>query len=560
MPYKKALYLGMFLTILLAFLAPLRPWLIQYAFDNYILTNDARGLLYIIILMTGLLLMESVVQFYYTYLTNWLGQSVIKDLRLNLYRHITGLKLKYFDNTAIGTMVTRVVSDIETIADIFSDGLLVIMGDILQLIVIVGVMFYIDWRLALISLSSMPLLIIATYIFKKAIKSAFQDVRTQVARLNAFVQEHITGMSVLQIFNREEAEMEKFKEINRKHAKAHIRSVWAFSIFLPVVEILSAISLGLLVWWGAKGAIEGHVTLGNIIAFILFIYMMFRPIRQLADRFNTLQMGMVSSEGVFRLLDRDEVIRDEGTISSRKINGQIEFKNVWFAYNDEDWVLSDISFSVDEGKTAAIVGATGAGKTSIINLLSRFYEINKGNIYIDGIDAKDFTLEALRKNIAVVLQDVFLFSDTIFNNITLNDSEITRKQVIEAAKIVGVHEFIEKLPGGYDYNVRERGVVLSVGQRQLIAFLRAYVFNPRILVLDEATSSVDTESEILIQRALKKLTENRTSIIIAHRLATVQAADNIIVMDRGKIIETGNHQQLLKLNGHYKKLFELQYF
>ncbi|MBN4051439.1 ABC transporter ATP-binding protein [bacterium AH-315-M05] len=549
MPYKETLYLGLFLTILLAFLAPLRPWLIQYAFDNYISTSDAKGLLHIIILMIGLLLLESVVQFYNTYLTNWLGQSVIKDLRLSVYKHITQFKLKYFDNTAIGTIVTRVVSDIETIAEIFSQGLLVIMGDLLQLVVIVGVMFYIDWRLALISLTSIPLLLIATNIFKRAIKSAFQDVRTQVARLNAFVQEHITGMNILQIFNREEVEMEKFKAINKVHTKAHLKSVWSFSIFLPVVEILSAISLGLLIWWGAKGVIEGQVTIGNLIAFILYIYMLFRPIRQLADRFNTLQMGMVSSERVFKILDTDEVINNEGTISLQNISGQIEFKNVWFAYNNEDWVLKDVSFSVDKGKTAAIVGATGAGKTSIINILSRFYEINKGSIKIDGIDTKDFTLEALRKNIAVVLQDVFLFSDTIFNNITLNNKEITREQVIKAAKNVGVHEFIEKLPSGYDYNVRERGIVLSVGQRQLIAFLRAYVFNPRILVLDEATSSVDTESEILIQQALKKLTENRTSIIIAHRLATVQAADKILVMDHGKIIETGNHQELLKLMG-----------
>jgi len=425
------------------------------------------------------------------------------------------------------------------------------------LVVIIIVMFYTDWRLALISLSTLPLLVFATMVFKNAIKSAFQDIRTQVSRLNAFVQENITGMSIIQIFNREEAELNKFKKINALHRKAHIRTVWIFSVFFPVVEILAAISLGLLVWWGTKGVLAGSVTLGSLIAFILYIYMLFRPIRQLADRFNALQMGMVGSERVFSILDTDEVINDSGTIDNVDIKGNVAFKNVWFAYNDEDWVLKDLSFEVKEGETFAIVGATGAGKSSIINILSRLYEINKGEIFIDHINAKDLKISRLRNAIAVVLQDVFLFSDSILNNIRLNNEEISEQQIIEAAKKVGIHNFIKKLPGGYDFDVRERGAMLSVGQRQLISFLRAYVSNPKILVLDEATSSIDTETELLIHNAIQQLTANRTSIIIAHRLSTIRNADQIIVMDSGKIAEKGKHEELLKLKGHYYKLHEL---
>jgi len=556
-PYRTAFQLGLIMTVILAFLSPLRPILIQYTVDTCIITPDGPGLLRMTLIMAALLVLESILQFGNTYLTNWLGQSVIRDLRVQVYEHITRFKLKYFDNTAIGTLVTRAVSDIETIADVFSQGILVIIGDILQLIVVIIAMFVIDWRLSLISLASLPLLIITTYVFKRAIKMAFQDVRTQVAHLNVFVQEHLTGMSIIQIFNREKASFEKFSNVNREHRRAQIRAVWIFSIFFPAVEILSSISLGLLIWWGSKGVIGGIVTLGNLFAFILFIFMLFRPIRQLADRFNTLQMGMVGSERVFRVLDTQAQIEDSGTVSPPRLRGNIKFDKVWFAYKDENYVLKEVSFQVSEGETLAIVGATGAGKSSIINILSRFYEINKGTISIDGINTRDYKLEFLRNSISVVLQDVFLFSDSILNNITLNDPEKSEEDVVKAAKKVGIHDFIQNLPGGYHFDVRERGGMLSVGQRQLLSFLRALIHNPHILVLDEATSSVDSESEMLIQEAIRALTENRTSIIIAHRLATIQAADRILVMDHGRIAESGTHQELLKLDGHYKRLYDL---
>lgn len=558
-PYKKRFYFTFFLTICLAALSPLRPLLIQYTFDNYIVLPDPDGLLTMTLIIIGVLLLESITYYFYTYSANWLGQTVIKDLRLEIYRHINQLKLKYFDKTAIGTLVTRVVSDIETIADIFSNGILVILGDLLKIVVIVSVMFYKSWQLALITLSTIPFLLVATYIFKNGIRSSFQDVRTQVSRLNAFLQEHITGMHIVQVFNREEREMTRFKTINAQHRDAHIRSVWYYSIFLPVVEILSATSLGLLVWWGGREVLAERASVGEIVAFILFIHMLFRPIRELADKFNTLQMGMVSSERVFRVLDTDEHIEDSGNIESGRIEGDIEFKNVWFAYKQDDYVLKDISFSVKNGETLALVGATGSGKTSIINLLSRFYEFEKGEVTVDGQSIKQYPKEFLRHNIAVVLQDVFLFSDTVYRNITLGDDSISLETVIQAAKDFGAHEFISELLGGYEYNVMERGAMLSVGQRQLISFIRAYVHNPAILVLDEATSSIDTESEHIIQKALEKLMEGRTSIVIAHRLATIQNASKILVLEKGKILEIGSHQELLEKDGHYRTLFELQY-
>lgn len=557
-PYMGTFYLAFTLIIVLAALGVVRPLLIGDAIDKYVIANDAEGLLRLTLIIVGLLMIEAVLQYYQTYYANWLGQTVTIDLRSNVYKHITNFKLKYFDNTAIGTLVTRVISDIETIAEIFSSGLLNIMGDLLKLIVVIAVMFIINWQLALYTITPVPVLIVATIIFKNSIKKAFQQVRTQVAHLNAFVQEHITGMSIVQVFNRETEEERKFKEINKQHRKAHINSVWAYSIFFPVVEILSAVSLALLVWWGVGGVLMDNVTLGDLVSYIIFIEMLYRPIRQLADRFNVLQMGMVGSDRVFRLLDTDERIADTGNVSL-EIEGNIEFKNVWFAYIDEDWVLRDVSFEVKAGETVAFVGATGAGKSSIINLLSRFYEFQKGSILVEGKDLRTYELEHIRKNIAVVLQDVFLFSDSIYNNVTLNNPEISRAKVEEAAKAVGANTFIERLPGAYDYDVKERGGMLSVGQRQLISFIRAYVYNPKILILDEATSSVDTESELMIQAAIDRLTENRTSIIIAHRLSTIQKADKIIVLEKGKIIETGSHDELLKNQGHYKKLYDLQF-
>ena len=583
-PYRNNFALAVFTTITLALLSPVRPYLVQYTFDHFVAVPNAQMLLYMTIVLLTLLFLEAAFQFSDSFLTNRLGQSIIKDLRVQLYKHIINLRLKYYDNTPIGMLVTRAVSDIETIANIFSEGLIVIIGDLLKITVILMVMLFLNVKLTLIILTPIPLLLIATYIFKQSVQASFQEVRTQVARLNSFVQEHITGMSIVQVFNREKAEMKHFEEINARHRDANVRSILAYSIFFPVVEILSSVSLGLIVWWGGKGILNQTTSLGELVSFIMYANMLFRPIRQLADRFNTLQMGMVSSESVFRVLDTSEIIENVGTVSAETIQGTIEFKNLWFAYNSDflegdvgrgtgdesqrystppapppSWILKNISFSVKQGETIALVGATGAGKSSIINLLNRFYEYNKGRISIDGIDIRNYELTSLRKNIGVVLQDVFLFSDTLANNISLNNTDIKREQIIEAAKLVGAHDFIMNLPNGYDYNAMERGAMLSVGQRQLISFIRAYVYNPKILVLDEATSSIDTESEQLIQSAIELLTEGRTSIIIAHRLATIQKADKIIVMDKGEIIESGNHQELLKLNGQYKRLFELQF-
>ncbi len=558
-PYRKNFALALTTTIILAFLSPIRPLLIQYTFDHFVAKPNASMLLIMTFVLVVVLISEALMQFVDSFLTNSLGQKVIKDIRVQLYKHIVNLRLKYYDNTPIGTLVTRAVSDIEVIANIFSDGVIVIIGDILKISVIIVVMFFMNYQLTFIALTTIPILLYATYVFKKSVQNSFQDVRTQVARLNAFVQEHITGMNIIQIFNREKAESEKFEKINALHRDAHIRSIMAYSIFFPVVEILSSLALALIVWWGGKGVLEKETTIGDLMAFILFLNMMFRPIRQLADRFNTLQMGMVSSDRVFKVLDTVDVIENKGIQDASYIEGNVELKNLWFAYNDEDWVLRNVSFSVKKGETVALVGATGAGKSSIINLLNRFYEYNKGEIVIDGKNVREYELSSLRKNIGVVLQDVFLFSDTIANNISLNNPEISIEEIIEAAKIVGAHDFISQLPNSYHYNAMERGGMLSAGQRQLISFIRAYVYNPKILVLDEATSSIDTESEKMIQNAVDILTKGRTSIIIAHRLATIQKADKIIVMDKGEIVEMGSHQELLRLSGQYKRLFELQF-
>ncbi|MBK9478395.1 MAG: ABC transporter ATP-binding protein [Bacteroidetes bacterium] len=558
-PYRSLFYGTLGLTILIAILSPIRPWLVQFTLDHYIIKPDAHRLLQMTLVMFALLLSEAVLQFFDTYLANLLGQCVIKDMRVQLYKHLLNFKLTYFDNTPIGTLVTRAISDIQTIADVFSQGFLEILGDVLKLLVIITVMFVSDWRLTLISLSTIPVLLVATYIFKNAIKSAFQQVRTQVARLNAFVQEHISGMSIVQIFNREEAEYKKFVSINAAHKAANIKSIWHYSVFFPVVEILSSISIGLLIWVGAKEVLSDKFTIGSIIAFIMYINLLFRPIRQLADRFNTLQMGIVSSERVFKILDTQEVIENKGQLTANNIAGNIEFKKVDFAYQNDTYVLKNISFQVKQGETLALVGATGSGKSSIINLLNRFYEYNSGEILIDGNSIRAYELGSLRQNIGVVLQDVFLFSDSIANNISLNNPSITIEQIEFAAKQVGADNFIKSFPNGYQHKVMERGATLSVGQRQLISFIRAYVYDPKILILDEATSSIDTESELLIQKATEILTKNRTSIIIAHRLSTIQNADRILVLEHGNIIESGTHAELIALNGQYKKLLELQF-
>ncbi|EAY26304.1 ABC transporter ATP-binding protein [Microscilla marina] len=557
--YKKYFYLLIFLTVLTAVFGPSRPLLIQFAVDNYIVTGDYPGLVNISILMVVILTFEAFLMYAHTYLSNWLGQTVIKDIRVQLYQHILRLRLKFYDNTPIGRLVTRNVSDIETLSNVFSQGIASLLADVLLIFAILGVMFYTHWQLTLVSLSLLPLLLLSTYIFKEKIKVAFDQVRAAVSNLNSFVQEHITGMSVVQIFGSEANESKKFKEINREHRKAHLKSVLYYSIYFPVAEIISAGGTGLLVWYGARGVLHEEVSLGVLIAFIMYINLFFRPIRMLADRFNTLQMGIVSMHRILTLLDDKDHIPNEGDYAPEHIKGDISFDKVWFAYKDEDYVLKNISFEVKEGETVALVGATGAGKSSIINLLSRFYEINKGTILLDGHDVNDYDLAHLRTKIGVVLQDVFLFSNSIKENIVLGNTHITRDQLLTSAELVGARRFIEKLPEGFEYNVMERGSTLSVGQRQLISFVRAMVYDPKIIVLDEATSSVDTETEELIQSAIEKLMKGRTSIVIAHRLSTIQKADKIIVLDKGEIKEQGTHTELLAKNGWYAQLHKMQY-
>ncbi|SNS05719.1 ATP-binding cassette, subfamily B [Belliella buryatensis] len=557
-PYQGKFYLLIFLTLALAILAPTRPYFIQVAIDDYVALGDRPGLVQIIYLLVALMVLQAFVQFAHTYLSGWIGQVIIKDIRIKLYKHLLKMRLKFFDNTPIGRLVTRNVSDIETLADVFSEGLAAIIGDLLQLVTILAVMFYIDWKLTLVSLCTLPLLIISTYIFKEKIKVAFNDVRNAVSNLNSFLQEHITGMNIVQIFIREKREFEKFKEINRDHRKAHIKSVLYYSIYFPVAEIIQAIGIGLVVWYGATGVFDLDIKVGVLISFIMYLQLFFRPIRMIADRYNTLQMGVVSSSRIFKLLESEEQIPNEGTFRPEKIKGNIQLQNVWFAYNDEEYVLKNINFEVKHGETVALVGATGAGKSSVINLISRFYEINKGTIKIDGTDIREFELSTLRKHIGVVLQDVFLFSDTIYYNITLGNPKISKEEVMHAAKLVGAKKFIERLPGGLDYDVKERGATLSVGQRQLISFVRAMVYNPEIIILDEATSSVDTETEELIQKAIEKMMKGRTSIVIAHRLSTIQKADKIIVLHQGEIKEMGTHESLLGLGGYYTNLHKMQ--
>ncbi|MDR6570269.1 ABC transporter ATP-binding protein [Chitinophaga ginsengisegetis] len=558
-PYKRSFYISMILTVVLAAISPLRPYLIQVTVDKYIAGQLMQMLILVTVVQIGLLLLETVVRFYFSYLTNWLGQSVVKDLRVTVYKKIVHLNLAFFDKTPIGTLTTRTINDIEAINDVFSEGIISIVADLLMIIAILGVMFMEDWRLTLISLSPFPILIFATYIFKESVNKSFYRVRNAVSALNAFVQEHLTGMVVVQAFTAEKREFARFKHINREHRKANIDAIFAYSVFFPVVEIILAISLGLMVWWGANKVLNYEVTQGVMIAFIMYLNMLFRPLRMLADKFNTLQMGMVASERVFKVLDNQDYIPDRGRQSAEKMKGAITFDNVSFAYIDDRYVLKNISFHANPGDTVAIVGHTGSGKTTIISILNRLYEIQKGSIKIDDIELPAYSLESLRSKIGVVLQDVFLFAGSIYDNITLHNSNISRAKVEEASRLIGIHDFIMQLPGGYDYQVMERGSTLSLGQRQLISFVRALLYDPAILVLDEATSSVDTESEMMIQQAIDKLIADRTAIIIAHRLSTISKADKIIVLDKGEIKEMGTHEELLKQEGFYFKLHSMQF-
>jgi subfamily B ATP-binding cassette protein MsbA len=548
-------------AITLSFLATARPIILIRIVNTYITPREEKGLLFLITLMVILLLIEVVIQFFFVYLANWLGQHIIKDIRQQLFHHIIHFRMAYIDTSSIGRLVTRVVSDLETIASFFSQGLFMIVGDLLKMLVVILVMLIINWRLALITFTVLPILVYTTKLFQQGIKQSFKEVRKQVANLNSFVQERLSGMTIIQLFTREKSEFQKFKEINNNYKNAYIKAIWYYSVFFPVAEVLSSIAIGLLVWYGGlQAATNTTVQPGEIIGFIMMAQMLFRPLRQIADKFNTLQMGIVAGERIFNIIDTNSRTARNGTITGENIKGNIIFNNVYFWYKKNEPVLNGISFEVKQGETVAIVGATGAGKSTIINLINRFYDIEQGDIFIDSISIKDYELTSLRNQIAVVLQDVFLFSDSIFNNITLKDKNISPEDVEKAAKRIGIDDFINTLPGKYNYNVKERGVMLSSGQRQLIAFLRAYVSNPKILILDEATSSIDSYSEQLIQQATNKITKNRTSIIIAHRLATIKKADKILVMDQGRIVEQGSHQELLKItNGFYRNLYDQQF-
>jgi ATP-binding cassette subfamily B multidrug efflux pump len=559
--YRWYFFIASSSSILLALFSVVSPYILINTVDDYILSKDKAGLLDYSLLMLAVLLIEVVLQFIFIYFANWVGQHIIRDIRSKIFKHILQFKMSYFDTNSVGKLVTRVVSDIETIAAFFSNGVFTIFSDILKMLAVTVVMFFLNWKLALITLAILPILLYATKLFQVAIKVTFQEVRNQVANLNSFVQERVTGMKIVQLFNRENIEYQNFKEINDKHKKAHVKTIWYYSVFFPIAEILSSVGIGLIVWFGGGQAIQNSgISVGMIMGFIQYAQMLFRPLRQIADRFNQLQMGIVAGERVFKVMDTNSSIAKSGLLKAENLKGNITFKDVRFSYIKNEEVLKGVSFDVKSGQTIAIVGATGAGKSTIINLINRFYEIDKGTISIDGTSVDNYSLESLRSQVAIVLQDVFLFSDSILNNITLKDENITFDDVETAAKQIGIHDFIMTLPGGYDYNVKERGAMLSSGQRQLIAFLRAYVSQPSILILDEATSSVDAQAEQMIQYATETITKERTSIVIAHRLATIKQADKIIVMDKGLIVEEGTHLQLLeKENGYYKNLYDKQF-
>lgn len=560
-PYRGIYFFTIGLTLVAAVLAAARPFVIQQTVDEQILRGDPDGLNRMFILLGVLLVAHSIVSYLQTYFGGWLGQQVVRDIRVKLYGHLLGLRLPFFDRTPIGVLVTRTVSDVETLSDVFSEGLAAMVGDILQLVFILGYMLWLDWRLTIVCLSTFPLMLISTYIFKEKVKQSFQEVRAAVAALNTFVQEHITGMNVVQIFANERRERVKFQAINQQHTRANVRSVLYYSVYFPVADVIAASGTGLLVWYGARGVLADTVTLGTLIAFIVYINMFFRPIRQIADRYNTLQLGVVSTERLLKLLDDQEFVPRSGSyVPAGPLRGDVAFEKVWFAYQGENWVLRDVSFRIQAGQTVAFVGATGAGKTSVISLLGRFYEFSKGQILLDGHPLTDYDLSALRRQVGIVLQDVFLFSGTIAENITLGNPSITEAQIWAAADLVGARRFIERLPGGLYYHVMERGATLSVGQRQLISFVRAMVYDPKVLILDEATSSVDSETEELIQQAIVRMMSGRTALVIAHRLSTIRQADNIIVLDKGEVKEQGTHDELVRRpNGFYAQLYEMQY-
>jgi ATP-binding cassette, subfamily B, multidrug efflux pump len=559
-PYQGTFITAASMAVILAPLSSARPYLIQQMVDKHIFAHDVSGMTFMVTVLLLLLFLEVTIQYVFNYMTSWLGQSVIRDLRVRVFKHVSSLNLSYFDKTPIGTSTTRTINDIETINSVFSEGIITIIADLLTLIVVLGIMFWTSWKLTLICMTVLPFLLVGARWFKNEVAKYFQVVRNEVSRMNAFLQEHISGMRIVQIFNAEAQEREKFKEINRSYTGANLKAIFAYAVFFPLVEIVSAAALGIMVWYGSKGVIEGDITLGVLVAFPVYLNMLFRPIRMLADKFNTLQMGMVAADRVFVLLDDKQNVEKNGSKKVEKLMGDVSFKNVDFAYDGENFVLKNVSFDLKHGQTLAIVGSTGSGKTTITSILNRFYEIQNGSITIDSNDIRDLDLTSLRNKIAVVLQDVFLFSGSVLENITLRDPSVSRAKVIECAKLIGADEFIERLPGGYDYEVMERGATLSMGQRQLISFVRALVFDPDILILDEATSSIDPETEGVIQFAIEKLIARRTSIIIAHRLSTIRHANNILVMDRGEAIEFGPHDALIQIDGgRYRELYEMQF-